>query len=433
VAKLGAILMRCALGPVSYAGQCIMASKVPEGLRELAPEGLWGGLERGIGEVAKKVGVGAPDVASLLPMAELQATMARLGARQGEAVAAWQLHAGQIGGLLQGVADLTVDGRAPDVGLCLERLAKKVSRDKPLAQPLAGLAEEVTRWHDLVETACSALDDGQTGGRLATAYRKRRLRRAALVALAVVVPVVAVADAARIALSRGRVGRAIEQSDPCAVLSLDPADVGRASSDQGARIAERRAACEEGKKAEARRAEEERATQAKLAEQQRVRNERNAKCMALAGHVANGQLDDADRAIAGEAAALLERVAARKLATEDLGPGDPALPCADAPAAEVIRAAFDSAVAGAPWARVDDPSPAVRAALAARAGELPRWAKGAIAARANTASKKAIATGAPDVIERAVHLCELTKALGWPAAVSCTGATALAERAKPGG
>jgi len=33
-----------------------------------------------------------------------------------------------LGGLMSGVADLTVDGRIPDVGLCLERLAKKVSR-----------------------------------------------------------------------------------------------------------------------------------------------------------------------------------------------------------------------------------------------------------------------------------------------------------------
>src|SRR5262249_7960518 len=123
--NLGATFLRCALGPLHYAGGCILSGKVPDGLRELSADSLHRGVRRGMEESARQVGVGVPDVERLLPMADVQVAAARLDAAQRAAVAAWDQYAGQLGGLLKGVADLTVDGRAPDVPSFLERLSKK--------------------------------------------------------------------------------------------------------------------------------------------------------------------------------------------------------------------------------------------------------------------------------------------------------------------
>src|SRR6188474_1677213 len=117
------------MGPVSYAGQCIMSARVADGLRELAPEGLTGGFERGISEVASRSGLRKRDVEKLLPIPEVRYAAMRLQSTQIRAAAAWQAHAGHVGGLLTGIAELTADGRVPDVGECLLRLAAKVSRD----------------------------------------------------------------------------------------------------------------------------------------------------------------------------------------------------------------------------------------------------------------------------------------------------------------
>jgi hypothetical protein len=158
--KLGAAFLRCALGPLHYAGGCIVAGKVAEGLRELTIESLHGGLERGVAEAAGSVGADLADVERLLPMADVKGAAARLDAAQRGAVAAWDIYSAHLGGMLKGTADLTVDGRAPDVSNVLERLSQKVIRDRPLADPLHDLAVEVGRWLDLVERCGDLLAGG---------------------------------------------------------------------------------------------------------------------------------------------------------------------------------------------------------------------------------------------------------------------------------
>src|SRR5262245_39352222 len=106
-AKFGASFLVGALGPVNYAGTCILASRVPDGLLQLAPDSLLGGFQLGIGRVAKQVGVGAADLEGLLPMGELRTILARIGFSHKNAVEAWNMHAGQVGGFLKGIADLT--------------------------------------------------------------------------------------------------------------------------------------------------------------------------------------------------------------------------------------------------------------------------------------------------------------------------------------
>ena len=427
-AKLGAILTRCALGPVQYAGGCIMASKVPDGLRELGPEGLWGGLERGIAEVAEKVGVAPRDVQGLLPMADLQGAMTALGGAQRAAVAAWQLYAGHLGGLMAGIADLTVDGRAPDAGLCLDRLATKLSRDKPLAVPLLALADAVRTWEDMVEAACAALDDAGTGGRLAAAYRRRVLVRNARLGALVIVPIVAIGLAVRVAVVRSRVGAALEATDPCAAIAIASGDVDHASGAQQATIVDRVRRCEEGRVVEARRVEADRDRAAVVEKQRLAKADREARCAALADHLAAGTLAEADAAVAGEGAPLLSRVARRALVDGDLGPADPALPCLDTKAADGLRAAFAGAVVAAPWMKAGELSPVARAAVIARAGAIPRWTKGVSAVKATAAAKKAIVSGDPGDLARAKAACEFVAALGWPAGPQCDRASTLGKR-----
>src|SRR4051794_34382688 len=102
-AKLGGTFLVGASGPVNYAGQCILSSRVADGLHELTPDSLHGGFLRGIEESAKRVGVGPADVQRLLPMDQVRGLVERITLSQQRAVVAWNLHAGHLGGLLKGV------------------------------------------------------------------------------------------------------------------------------------------------------------------------------------------------------------------------------------------------------------------------------------------------------------------------------------------
>ena len=157
-----------ALGPVHYAGQCILARRVEEGLRELAVDNLRGGVTRGVIQAAQRVGVTPREIESVLPMPELVVLLQRLAASQPKAIEAWHTYAGGLGGLLTGVADLTVDGRAPDTALAVQRLAKKVQRDKLFAEPLARLADDLFDWQDALHRCIELLNAGRltAAGRL---------------------------------------------------------------------------------------------------------------------------------------------------------------------------------------------------------------------------------------------------------------------------
>ncbi|MEP7123692.1 MAG: hypothetical protein ABJE95_22380, partial [Byssovorax sp.] len=224
-AKLGGTFLVGAGGPVNYAGQCILSSRVADGLRELTPDSLYGGFRRGVEESAKRVGVGTADVERLLPMSEIHALVTRLTLSQQRAVEAWNLHAGHIGGLLKGVADLTADGRAPDVGLCLDRLARKVMRDRELADPLRALAVDVGEWQDMIARCRDLLDDGSV---LERAYRMRRVRRILAIAGLAAVIVGALGVVLWVRAARVRIDAVLAGGDPCVAATIDPGDARRA-------------------------------------------------------------------------------------------------------------------------------------------------------------------------------------------------------------
>jgi hypothetical protein len=415
--KLGAAFLRCAIGPLNYAGGCILSGKVDDGLRELSADSLHGGLRRGIEEAAKQVGVGVVDVERLLPMADVLGAAARLDVAQRDAVSAWSAHAGQIGGLLKGVADLTVDGRAPDVSNFLERLSRKVVRDRPLAEPLHALSVEVACWLDVVEHCGDLLADG---GVLAKAYRRRRIQRIVLVALAGVVALSGLVVVLRLRAVRARVEGVLAGPDPCAALGIDAGDLARASSAQQGRAQERRAACEEQRKREEQAREEQRKREEQAREEQRRRQDREARCEGLAGRLENGgDLAPEDEALAPGKGALLRRIARRALDRGDLLEAD--FPCGDTPAGARIVAAYGVSVVASPaaWANADDVSARAAAVLVEHRGELPAAPKQQLLSHADNLVKRAMIQKSASGFEQAGRVCKLKDELGIRGARYC--------------
>jgi hypothetical protein len=416
--KLGAAFLRCALGPLNYAGGCILSSNVADGLRELSVDNLHGGLERGIGEAARQVGVRAADVERLLPMDQIEAAAARLDAAQRQAVQVWASYAGQIGGLLKGVTDLTVDGRAPDVSHYLQRLAQKMSRDPQLADPLQALSVEVASWLDVVEHCGELLADG---GALAEAYRRRRIRQVIFASVAGVTVVTGVAYGLWIHTARGR-------ADPCAVEGIAPGDLERASADQKQQAAGRLSTCTEQR----RRDEQAREDQRRREEQARVetqkRRDHEARCDALAAHVAAGGLTEGDDAEVEGKGALLGRVAHGPLDPGDLADTD--LPCADTPAGVKLADAFAAAVLASPtaWVNADALGDRARQILAAHRADLGSKPQATFARHADDAAKKAVIWRSPTELTRAAKLCQLKDELGVRGGKYCAVLFAIAGK-----
>lgn len=425
--RLGGTFATGALGPVHYAGQCILARRIEEGLRELAADNLGGGIARGALQAAQLVGVSASDIERLLPLAELNAILGRIAQSQPRVMEAWRLYAGGLGGLLSGVADLTVDGRAPDTALCISRLAKKVQRDKPLSVPLARLADDLADYQEALHRCVDLLNDTTA---LQKAYEMRRLRKIAAIAGAASLGLLIVVSIVFVIVRRARIASVIESQDPCAVMDLTDKDIDRVSDALRARAAQNKARCEADRAEAAKRAEEERARAAREAEAKKAQEALAASCEALAQSLAKGALSPDDEAFAKGAAPLLGRVAKGVLEISDLGPAEPGLPCVGTPSGPKITAAFRKAVLAKPWniPKAESPSAAVRDAIANGKGELPLKLKMMMGTRAADAAKKAIASGKADEIQRAIALCETAKVMETAPAGPCDGVRAIATK-----
>lgn len=425
--KLGGMFATGALGPVHYAGQCILARRAEEGLKELSPDNLMGGVARGVMQAAERVGVGTVDIERLLPMGELRQLIGRIAVSQPKVLEAWKLYAGGLGGLLTGVADLTVDGRAPDTALCVQRLAKKVARDKPFAEPLQQLADDLFDWQDALHRCVELLNDTTA---LAKAYQRRRMRKVLAIAGAALAVGVALTVVVWLRLARAKVLAVIEQPDPCAAMALSEGDLGRVSEELRARASGNRLKCEAARAEEAKRLEAERLREERERAAKKLQEALEAQCDGLAAHVEAGQLSGEDEAFAKDASGLLGRMAKGVLELGDYGPAEPALPCKGTKGEARLAAAFAKAVVAKPWnvPKVESPSAAVRAALAKGAGELPDKLKTMMGNRANDAAKKAFVSGKAEHITRAVALCETAKALGTAPVGPCDSVRALAPK-----
>lgn len=411
--KLGKTFAQCAMGGVTYAAQCFQASRVPEGLSQLSAESLRDGVTRGILESARRVGVPPEEITRSLPMREIEAIVARIGFSQEKALASWHVHAGQLGGLLSGIADLTVDGRAPDAVLCLDRLAGKVRRDKELAAPLTSLAADLAAWEELVTRCRTVLDDG---GALEKAYHRRRMRRALFAGSALVMLLALGAVAVVFVRIHLRVRDQLASPDPCAVERVEPGDLERVGAELREQAARARVACD-GRRAE------EAATQ----ERERLVQQRATECDALAAAVEAGQLDRPLEAVAGPAAPLLRRITTGSLTAADLGPDDPRMPCDDTPSGARLLASFERAVpvSSPGWLRGEPLAPRAHKALVAHAAELPGPVRAELERAAEDEARKAIVVGEATLVARAGQLCQLHVDLGGSPRSSCMGILAL--------
>ena len=95
-----------------------------------------------------------------------------------------------------------------------------------------------------------------------------------------------------------------------------------------------------------------------------------------------------------------------------------------------IEAAFRKAVLARPWIlnKVDVLGEPVNAAIAEGAADLPEKLKGMTGARAADAAKKAIASGKPDQVARAIALCDTAKAMGTAPSGPCDGVRSIAPK-----
>jgi len=429
VVKIGVVFLTCAMGPVRFAAAAIQASRMPQGIEEIAPELLRDALRRGIGEAAKLAGVKPQDVERILPMKDLQDCLAQLGPLHAQALQAWATHAGQLGGLLTGVADLTVDGREVLPSSGLSRIARKVRRDAPLAEPVQALADEMQRWEDLLDQSKKSLD---TGAELAQAYRRRRIRNVAIAAVSAAAALAVLVMVLIVIASRMRIDDALESKDVCAVAALAATDVGRSSSKQKVEVEARKRGCEAQRAAEAfatdalKRHEED----TRLAAQ--LQADLEAKCEAMADRIASGKVSQEDLQLAGPHAKLIGRIRLKALTPADLGPTMPTLPCEGTGAQGKLRDAFAAAAMASIWNWIGgiDPADEVRDLLAPRALEMSERGRMTLGVRASEVAKRAIRQGNAEGIHKAKRLCVFAEAMQVPGGDPCEALKGMPDEKK---
>ena len=417
-AKISGTFLRAALGPIQYAAGLVTSNKVRQGIEELSPDSLVGGLKRGIREVAALVGVDGRDIERVMPMAQVRELEERLSVSQPAAVAAWNLHAGQYG-FMDVITALTIDGRKAEIGLCLARVAKKVAADVELATPLEALAVDVTAWEELIVRCRHILEDR---GWLAAAYGRKRRKRALMVGGALVVIVASVSLIFYVKTSRDRIDHALAGSDPCSI-SIDARDARFASRDQDRAISAAKARCETDrqKKAETERIERE-AAEAERKKQEAI-TRRLDGCAKLAASVVDGSFSIATGAaeVDPKTGGFLERLSQKRLAPEDIGPDNPAFPCGDTDSVKEIEKAFASALMADPtlWSRRGDPSPFTEKTLLEQKDQISPMMLSSFSESAEALAKTALLSGKADVIAKARRLCSTARSLGVPGHEQC--------------
>lgn len=387
----------------------MLAGRVADGLHELSQDSLHGGMRRGIEEAARQVGIRVSDLERLLPMKDVQEAAERLNVAQQDAVEAWMVHAGQLGGLLQGVADLTNDGRMPDVSMFLERLAAKLVRDQAVAVPLQALAMELAAWLDHVERCSELLAEG---GALESVYRRRRIRRTGIAVASGLVLATGLGFGTSLRAARARVDAALASVDPCAVTTIDEHDRDRASSAQRLAVTQHRDACIGRRRREEQARDDLRRREEQAREETRSREDRERRCEIIASRLGSLEASPADEAIVGGTGPLLARVVKGALTRDDMV--TETLPCTGTKGGTVIDAAFERAVLSSPasWCSAEALSDRVRSILARHTAELPGVNKQTLGGNAEDWAKKALVRGGAELTARAMRLCQVKEEIG---------------------
>lgn len=416
--RIGGTFLRAAMGPIEYAAGCILANRIQNGLEELAPDALLAGYQRGISDVAKLVGVSRGDVEPMLPMAEAERVGQRLLLSQQNALAAWKLHAGPFG-FIDVITALTVDGRRPDIGLCIERLAQKVRHDTALSLPLLELARDMTDYVDLVASTRAQLEEGAW---LERTLRKRQMKRIGFASIAVLSLIALTTSVVVLRLNRDDAEALVANAADCEAGRLTDEELRWGTEETLKARDDKRAACAEREAAEKKQAEERAAQEEKERAAAEVIAKRSAACKLLGDEAAAGSLSEAALGTAAAHGELVKRIAAKKLVAADYGPEDPSFPCTDTKDGERLEAAFKTALLADPavWARHPNPSAYLGKVLVAAKSSLPNLALIGLADNAERTSKAGLSRGEKDTIARAKRICALAKSLEVSSHAGCS-------------
>lgn len=413
-AKIVGTFLRAALGPVQFAAGLITSNKIKLGLSELLPEPLEAALRRGIADVAALTGLRSSDIEAALPMPAFAAALARLKVVHAEAMAAWDLHAGPTG-FMSVMTALTIDGRKPEIGLSIERVAKKLSQDKGLVEPLLALAAAIHAYEELISQAVTVLEGD---GWLSRALLRRRLRRGLVIAIPLVLVVAFGVLAFRVLAGRSRLDEALSNPDACLAYAIPSSDRRFASDAQEAKIKAAEKTCDEARRKaaeEARIAEEKRAREEAIKAAEKARFDACSRVAAAVkdGSYVAGRAEIDGDVVPKDGAAFLERIAQKKLVASDLGPTEAPLPCPGTAFEKDVVSAFAKAVlANAELCKsLEAPSPLTERILTENKDLVPPDVARAVAEAAEESSKRSLTTGDRGALDRSKRVCHVARLL----------------------
>jgi hypothetical protein len=298
--------------------------------------------------------------------------------------------------------------------LCLERLAQKVRADKAWSRPLKDLSKSAYRYNELLLHCRGLLDSGSA---LQSARGRKRARRIVVLATVIVVLVIAGGGGSwfffHLRGARQRVDALLGKAETCAIQDVAEADLDLASEEQKQAVAKRRKQCEDEQERERQAAAEQKRKAEEAKKQAAEKAEREDKCAQLVAALQAGELGPDHLATAGDSAQLLQRVVALQLTGSDLAPPAPKLPCTDTPSSDEIEAAFAKAVVASTgvWLAAEDLSEPVRKILTDHATQIRDRSKLLFGLNAETRAQRALVSGDPKAVERALRLCALKRSL----------------------
>ena len=385
----GAPFLQSSRRPLVEASARLVEGHLVDGLEALSRSRLEAGYGEGIKATTRVWRVKRVLVVQALPSDDVAAVLTRLEQDRLTARRSVGQFVGALGAVAPpGASDLPASRH-------LKSVADKYALDAHIAGPLSALSTSVAAWEKLIEDGAQHLSSSPA---LRAAVWRRRI---ALVSVAAVVALILACSGALgvwhhvvVSGAQERIGVAVAASDPCAAEGVDEEDLRHARPDQIEALDRLRADCAE----------------------RREREAHLARCGTLAARVKAGTLGDEDRATAGEAYGLLQRVASVELAPKDLTVGGDVMPCRDTPAeADLWQAFVDSAAESAElWGRVETLSPHVKTLLTTDGPRLSEKSRDTLRFRVEGVTKRAIKKGLEPDLERARRLCGLVDDLGYP-------------------
>jgi len=396
--SLGSNFLKPAIAPLNFANVSLMGRLITSGLRELSAANLMKQLRAGVAAAAAGAGVRSVDVEKLLPMARFEELARKIDAHQKHAVGAWDdrpVDFDRTGDL----AHLTEQQNLPVLGDSLMRLATMANANPGLRMALYEMSHIVREWQQLVLDSGNKLEDPRA---LDGAVRARMLRRAGVVVAALGVLSLGGFKWQTVNDARTRVGARIGDGNPCAVSQIDPADLAHALPEQQTSIAGRKAECA--------------AIEEKRAKEQAEREKKEAyakECDALADAVTHGKAPVAVGGVPTKLVDFAKRVATTSLERSDLGPDEPAFPCADTDGLPKLQQAFENAVFRSNlWLTHVDMSERATAAVVKHKAEVKAETLEELDNRAEKLAVDALMDQRPVTVRSARHQCALKTTFG---------------------